>query len=181
MNEKTPAEILEKRARLLAQKIEDSQDEEDFLYLVVFLLGNERFAIDLLLVQEAQPLDTRTWSPVPCTPDFIVGAVNIRGRVFSVMDAARFLGLPARQISEEPFVLLVKGGAAPDGHPLEIGILTDAMPYALKIPLSEIHPAAAVVSGKNQKYIRGVSDDMITVLDLEQLLSDPLIIVEEEV
>ena len=118
------------------------------------------------------------WSRVPCTPDFIVGAVNIRGRIYSVTDIASFLGLPQRPLSEAAHILLVRGRTQ---EGMELCLLADDLPEVVSIPLAGVRPAAATISSKVREYVRGVTADMLIVLDLERLLLDPRIVVHEEV
>ena len=73
--------ILERRASILARPLEKKVKEDEILHLLTFSLGEDRFGVESTFVKEAQPLVRHMWSPVPCTPDFIVGAVNIRGRL----------------------------------------------------------------------------------------------------
>ena len=173
-------EILEERARALAH-LPAEESESETLHLVTFSLGEERYGVEITRVQEIQPLVSHTWSPVPCTPDFIVGAINIRGHVYSMMDMGRFLGLPSRPLPETAHVLLVwdEGRGGKEG--MELSILTDDLPQVISVPLSKIRPPSAAISAQAQKYIRGVMADLLIVLDLKRLLSDPDIIIHEEV
>jgi purine-binding chemotaxis protein CheW len=176
---------LQRRARALARPPAEDAADAETLHLVSFRLGEERFGVDISRVREIRPLAPLTWSRVPCTPDFIVGAVNVRGRIYSVMDVARFMGLPSRALSEVAHVLLVRGeadaahGSGVDGE-MELGILADDVPRATVVPLSRIQPPPSV-SGAAQPHVRGVTEDMCVVLDLESLLADPAIVVCEEV
>ncbi len=174
---------LERRARALAKLLTEEAAEGETLHLVTFPLGEERYGVEVTLVQEVQPVESQTWSPVPCTPDFIVGAVNIRGRIYSMMDVARFLGLPRRPRSETAHVLLVRGGDQGEGGEgeVELSILADDVPQVASVPLAEVQPSSATVSTQVQEYVRGVTDDMLIILDVERLLSDPGIIVHKEV
>jgi len=177
---RSDTEILEERARALA-RLPAEESESETLHLVTFSLGEEHYGVEITLVQEIQPLESHTWSPVPCTPDFIVGAINIRGHVYSMMDMGRFLGLPSRPLSETAHILLVwdEGRGGKEG--MELSILTDDLPQVINVPLSKIRPPSAAVSTQAQKYIRGVMADLLIVLDLKRLLADPDIIVHEEV
>jgi purine-binding chemotaxis protein CheW len=173
-------EVLEKRALALAKLPPEEAVEGEVLRLVTFLLAEERYGVELTLLEEVQPLERQTWSPVPCTSDFIVGAVNIRGRVYSMMDIARFLGLSSRPLSETAHILLVRGGDQGAGDEIELGILADDVPKVANVPLAEVQPPPTI-SNRAQEYVRGVTGDTLIILDLERLLSDPGIIVHEEV
>jgi len=171
--------ILEERARVLAKVEEETVNDEQILQLVTFPLAGERYGIEADMVQEVQPLDSQRWSLVPCTPDFIVGAVNIRGRIHSVMDVAVLLGLPRRPLAQPSYVLLVRSGDGEDG--MELCILADGVPEMAHVRQADVKRDTATVSSGTEKYISGVTEDMLIVLDLKRLLADERIIVHEEV
>jgi purine-binding chemotaxis protein CheW len=172
---------LERRARNLAQPLSEGAPQGEALYLITFSLGEERYGLEVTAVREVQPLREKMWSPVPCTPGFVVGAVNIRGRIYSMMDVARFLGLPARPLSETAHVLLVEAGQPGSATEMVIGILADGVPRNVRVLRADVQPAAATISARAQDYVQGVTEDMLIILDLERLLSDPALIVQEDV
>ncbi|MBC8179066.1 MAG: chemotaxis protein CheW [Desulfobacteraceae bacterium] len=171
--------LLEKRARALAKVTTKDQEESETLSLMTFPMGEERYAVEIGMVKEIQPLVDRAWSRVPSTPDFIVGAVNIRGRIYSVMDVARFLGLPPRPVTEKTHVLLVQGGGEETDNDMEVCILADDLPEVANIPIAEMQ-TRETVSDQTQEYVRGVTADMLVILDLGRLLRYPGIVVNEK-
>jgi chemotaxis signal transduction protein len=117
-------DLLQERARLLARLPTEELEQGQTVQLVTFRLGEERYAVDSTMVGEVRPIDRHTWSLVPCTPAFILGAINIRGQIYSVMDIGLFLGLPNRTLPDTGYVLLVKGWDA-DGDVMEVGFHAD--------------------------------------------------------
>lgn len=180
-NAQSEIELLERRARALAQRPTEEAAEGETLRLVTFPLGEERYGLEITLVQEVQPLGPQIWSHVPCTPEFIVGAANIRGRIHSVMDIGRFLGLSSRPLSETAHVLLVRVEDQGGEGEMEVSILADDMPQVAVVPLTDVQPPSATVSPQAQEFVRGVTEDMLIVLNLERLLSHSGIVVNEEV
>ena len=171
--------ILEERARLLAITPESKADFGETLEVQTFTLGNERLGIPTGIVQDIQPLRAHQWTRVPCVPAFIAGIVNLRGRIYSIMDLAAFWGLPPRPITENSHILRVKGVNRSDGQEIEITILTDECAEVEVIMVDRLEPPPSTVSRKMQSYIKGVTPDMMLIIDLESLLSDPSIIVSE--
>lgn len=163
--------ILESRARALAKTTE--QQTGDMMQLVVFTLAEETYGIATEFVHEVQPL--RQVTPVPCTPDFVVGVINIRGSLYSVIDIRSFFGLKRREMTDTTKVILV--GAAG----LDVGIFVDDVKGAMSIALDEIKPALAASSTAKEEYVQGVTKDMLIILNLEALFRDERIIVREEV
>lgn len=170
--------ILEQRARDLAKLPGKDSKDEDVFHLVTFPVGNELYGVEIAFVQEAQPLSKI--SKVPCSPDFVIGAVNIRGRIYSVIDIVRFMGLPAQMEPEEAHILLVKGGGEQSDDMIETCILAHNVPHVVKLPFADVKVSSSTISGHIQKYVHGVTDDMMIILDLHKLLSDNTLIVYEE-
>ncbi len=162
--------ILEERARALAKSTETEMGET--MQLVVFTLADETYGIASDYVREVQPLGNV--SPVPCTPNFVVGVINIRGAIYSVIDIREFFGLAKREITELTKVILVQAAG------LEVGILADDVIGAKSVPLSDIK-APLESRGSKEEYVQGVTRGMLIILNLEALLRDEQIIVHEEV
>ena len=163
--------ILEERARALARV--DEVESGEMLQLVVFCLANERYGIATEYVRDVQPITDL--SPVPCTPGFVVGIVNIRGKIYSVIDIRQFFGVPKREITSATKVIVV------DAAELEVGILADDVEGAENVPLSEIKTSLGGHAGIKEEHVEGVTEDMLIILNLEALLSDEQIVVNEEV
>lgn len=171
MSAEKTKKILEERARALARSTEARTGES--VQLVVFCLADETYGIATDYVREVQPL--RQVSPVPCTPDFVVGAINIRGSIYSVIDIRGFFGVRKQDINDLTKVILVNAAG------LEVGILADDVKGATSIPLVDIKPALAAQTAAKDEFIQGVTKDMLIILNLEALLRDERIIVHQEV
>ena len=163
--------ILAARAKALSQSAEAETTAS--LSLVVFSLADETYGIATEFVREVQPL--REVTPVPCTPDFVVGVINIRGSIYSVIDIRGFFGVPKKEITETTKVLLVNAAG------MTLGILADDVAGAASVPLVEIKPALAGGTISHEEYVYGVTKDMLIILDLQLLLRDERIIIREEI
>ena len=162
--------VLEARAKALTQSTEVQTGE--MMQLVVFGLADERYGLATEYVREVQPL--HDVAPVPCTPELVVGVINIRGSIYSVIDIRSFFGVPKRKIGEATKVLLVSAAG------LEVGILADDVKGATSVLLSDIKPTLAAHGMAKEEYIQGITKDMLIILNLEALLRDERIIVHEE-
>ncbi len=163
--------ILEERARALARVAKVGEGEG--MQLVVFSLANETYGIPTDYVREVQPL--QHVSPVPCTPNFVVGMINIRGSIYSVIDIRGFFGVPKQEITDLTKVILVNAVG------LEVGILADDVSGEMSVPLAEIKPPLAAQATAKEEYVQGVTKDMLIILNLEALMRDERVIVHEEV
>jgi len=162
--------ILEERAAALARSSNDEETSGETISLVVLVVGDERYGVEVQDVQEIEPLDKIT--PIPGTPAFWSGVVNLRGSMYAVLDIERYLGLPASDGAEHPKVALVSRGG------ISVGLLVDEVAEIRQVRSSEIGPPLADGSSKAE-VVRGVTPDMLSVLDLEALLADPTLVVED--
>jgi len=159
--------ILAERAEALAAAQE--KEAEDTVQLITFWLAGERFGVNCTFVHDVQPLGNSSY--VPCAPPFVVGVVNIRGIIYSVVDIREFLGLDSSPRPSDSKVLIVSAAG------LEVGLLVDDIDAAENIEPGQIRYSLLGVDGRQGGYVQGVTPEMLIVLDLEALLSDERIIV----
>lgn len=172
-------QVLKQRANLLARRIGTEIVEGEFLNLLSFQLGEDRYALELKYVQEVQPLQAQMWSLVPCTPGFIVGAVNLRGRIFSMMHIGRFLGVNTPLLMDAAHVILVKGANNTSKDEMEFCLFSEDIPQIKKILQNSIQKSSTSIPHGHQENIRGVTEDMLLVLNMERVFSDTSIIVQD--
>lgn len=166
-----PLEILRKRARLFAPPARE-QVEEEGIQAVVFMLGKERFALESAYLTEVS--EATEIVPVPCTPSFVLGIVNLRGEVLSIIDLRKFFDLPERGLSDMNRLLVLSSGQ------MRFGVLADAVEGVRQIRAEGLKKLPTL-SGLREEYLLGVSPEGITVLDGGRLLADGSIIVYEKV
>ncbi len=166
------AKILRRRAQALAQAAPPPA-ADTVLELLEFGLASERYAIERQYVQEVQPL--RELTPLPCTPPFIMGIVNVRGRIVPVLDLKKFFELPERGLTDLHRTIIVRG------HDLEIGLLADVIIGISAVPAESLQPSLPTLTGIRADYLKGVTGGRLVVLAVERILGDPKIIVHEEV
>lgn len=171
--------ILARRARELAQKLENQKSHGDVLQLLAFSLGKERFAIGIKFVQEVQPLNRLQWTLVPCTPAFVVGAVNIRSRIYAMMHVGKFLGIKDMPFSDCTHVILVRGSHPETDEKMTLALICDDIPKSVRVRSKSVQQPGGSVSEKSRAYVSGVSQNLLAILDLDKLLFDPAIIVDE--
>lgn len=164
--------ILKLRAELLAQESQGS-DKEVCIEVVRFALSGEQYAIESKYIREVFPL--RELTPLPCTPDFVLGVVNVRGQIHSIVDLKKLFNLPQGGENKLPKVILLH---SPD---LEFGILVDEITGSGPLPIAAIGPPLNTLTGIQLAYQRGVTVERLIVLAGEKILSDKRIIVDEEV
>ncbi|MBP7694138.1 MAG: chemotaxis protein CheW [Anaerolineales bacterium] len=173
--------VLADRARALARVSAPVVETTAVGELAAFHLGAEYLGVPTIGVREIQPLRAHRWARIPCAPAFVVGLVNLRGRLYSILDLAAFWGRPARRPAETAHLLVVRGGRGAEGEgALEVALLTDAVPHVVSVPVAGLEPPPATVSARALEHLRGVTADALMVVDLERLLGDPQLIVFDE-
>ncbi len=164
------------RARILKERAARFAEEETvkppvFAEVVVFTVSGESYGLESRLVSEVGALKSLT--PIPCTPPFILGITSVRGRIHPVVDLQRLLQLPERGLAESDKLLVL--GSGESGTALR----ADAVIGVRLIAADEV--LTALPAGIPAKYLKAITRDRIGILDAEALISDPALIVNEEV
>lgn len=164
--------ILRARAQALARP-PPAPSPSRILELLEFRLASERYALETRHVQEVHPL--RELTPLPCTPPFVLGIVNVRGRILPVLDLKKFFELPERGLTDLHRIILVHG------RDLEFGLLADVIVGVRSVAADGLQPSLPTHTGIRADYLKGIGEERLVVLDLDRILSDPKIVVHEEV
>lgn len=164
--------ILRKRALALAREPEKEEAAAERLEIVEFLLAYERYGIESSYIREVYPLKDLT--PLPGTPPFVLGIMNVRGKILSVIDLRKFFDLPQKGLTDLNKVIIVHDEV------MEFGILADAILGVRLIPLRELQPSLPTLTEVRADYLKGVTEERLVVLDGGAILSDRRIIVQEE-
>src|SRR4030065_398832 len=165
--------ILRERAARLAVEPEEKAGAGEIVEVVEFLLAHERYAVASEYVREVYPLNDLT--PVPCTPRFVLGILNVRGQILSVIDIKRFFDLPEKGLNDLNKVIILRSDE------MEFGILADAVVGVRNLMLGEIETSLPTLTGIRKENLMGVTRDREVVIDAGKLLTDKGIIVNENV
>jgi purine-binding chemotaxis protein CheW len=133
--------------------------------LVAFRVGSQEFCVDIMSVREIRGWTPAT--PIPHSPKFVLGVINLRGTVLPVVDLASRLGLPSTEPTDRHAIIVsqVEGRIA--------GILVDAVSDILSLDPALIQPTPDVVSQVARSFVRGVvamEGRMISILILDSIL-----------
>lgn len=165
-------EILSARAKALAAEPARDEDGEK-IEIVEFLLAYERYAVETSYVREVYPLKDLT--PVPCTPSYVLGIINVRGQILSIIDLKKFFDLPEKGLGELNKVIILRSDN------MEFGILADTIVGVRALPLAGLQAAIPTLTGVREEYLKGITRDRMVVLDAGKILADKRIIVDEQV
>lgn len=172
LSQESARRILKARARELAREPERSVSAEETVEVIEFDLANEQYAFPLAQVREVSLLHDLT--PVPCTPAFVLGIINLRGEIRTVIDLRKFFDLPGEGITELNKVILIQNGDT------ELGILADAIGSVRRLANADLQPALPTLTDVRADYLRGITSERLVVLDAAKILCDPRILVDEE-
>jgi purine-binding chemotaxis protein CheW len=164
--------ILEARARALAQPLQ-AEDAADTVTLVVMTLGSERYGVDARRALEVQAV--AGLAPVSGTPPFWAGIMNVRGTLYPVLDLHRYMELqePGANGDAKKVVLV-------SGPRLTIGVLVDEVPGIRRVAAAAIGSPLGTGTEAARRIFQGVTDDLVNILDVDALLSDPKLNSEED-
>ncbi len=173
--EATPAErkIFQQRAQSYSQVI-TRQQYADLVPLAIVRLNQEYLALPLEQIKEFAPLDTLT--PIPCTPSHIMGDINLRGDIITVIDIRPVLGLPITNLPENAQLAILQDIAA--------GIPLDAVLEVKYINEQEIAPLPLAMQSVNPEFISGVityQNRAISLLNLAKIMTAEELVVNEYV
>lgn len=163
---------LKARARALAQPPAQEPDT-DTLEIVEFMLAHERYGVETALVGEIVPL--RALTPVPCTPAFVLGIVNLRGEIVSVLDIKTFFELPDKGLTDRDKIIVLQCES------MRFGVLADSILGVRRIAQAAIQPSLPTLTGIRAQYLKGVTSERTIILDAHKLLEDEQIVVHEQV
>ncbi|MBI3560788.1 MAG: chemotaxis protein CheW [Gammaproteobacteria bacterium] len=133
---------------------------------VTFFLDNEKYGIKVMQVQEV--LRMTEIAPVPGAPDYVLGIINLRGNVVTVIDTRKRFGLPEKKPEDATRIVII------EANDQVVGILVDSVAEVAELRASQIESTPNVGSDESSKYIQGVSshgDELLILVDVDKLLS----------
>ena len=144
-----------------------SESEDPMLQWVTFRLSNETYGINVMQVKEV--LRYTEISPVPGAASFVLGIINLRGSVVTVIDTSSRFGLTSSDITDDTRIVII------ESEEQVMGILVESVAEVVYLRQSEIESAPHVVTDESAKFVQGVSyrDGVLLILiDLNMLLNE---------
>ena len=137
---------------------------------LLFELGGERYALDILSVQEIIGMVTTV--PVPQSPPDLVGVIDLRGRVVPIVDLRRRLELRCAREAERPCIIILNLG---EGEHRKIGVVVDRVLSVHGLRDEEIEGPPRIGSEALTPHVRGIArirGEVVLILDVESLFVD---------
>jgi purine-binding chemotaxis protein CheW len=135
------------------------------------VLDQEFYGIETRYFREIVRLTEFT--PIPGTPDFLVGVTNLRGEILAIVDLRKFLSVVSKGLTDLSRVVVL------GGERCEFGVLADAMRGVIRLPVDSVFEPPGSVSGIGREYMRGVTKDSLVVLDGAVLLNDSRLLIDQ--
>lgn len=145
----------------------DTKAENRIVELATFFVGEALCGMDILKVQEINKLMERTW--VPQAPEYVLGVLNLRGKIVTIIDLGKKLGLSATQLSDAIRNIIV------DSQDEYIGLLVDRIGDVVLADWDKVEPPPSNISGVQGKFFEGVyktENSLVGILDVEEVLKE---------
>lgn len=151
----------------MANLAANANTNDSVIQWVTFRLSDEIYGINVMQVQEV--LRVSEIAPVPGAPHYVLGIINLRGNVVTVIDTRIRLGLATTEVTDSTRIVIIEGAK----H--VVGILVDCVAEVVDLPTSEEESAPNVGNDESAKYIQGVASregELLILVDLNKLLTD---------
>lgn len=165
--------ILRTRAQVLAREPARKAERAELIEVVELVLAEESYAVESAFVREVYSLKELT--PLPCTPPFVLGIINVRGQILPIIDLKRFFGLPEKGLTDLNRVVVLHSGT------MEFGVLADRIVGTRSVAAAELQGSLPTLTGIREQYLKGVTAERLVILDAARLLADDNILVHEQV
>ncbi len=153
-------------ARKEMEQRPDNHAAQDVNRFVTFHLDAEKYGINVMQVREV--LKVSEIAPVPGAPDFVLGIINLRGNVVTVIDTRQRFGLQPRDADDATRIVIIEEGEQ------VVGMVVDSVAEVMNIPANEIEVAPNVGNDESAKFIHGVShqgEELIILIDNAKLFA----------
>ena len=137
--------------------------------VLTFMLGSEEYGVDILRVQEIRGWDHAT--PIPNTPDFIRGVINLRGTIVPIVDLRLRLGMPARAYGPTTVVIVLR--VMGQSRQRTMGVVVDAVSDVHVVSQSQLRSPPGL-SSIDAEFVHGlatVDEKMLIIVDVDELLN----------
>ena len=141
--------------------------EDPILQWVTFKLDNETYGINVMRVQEV--LRYTEIAPVPGAPSYVLGIINLRGNVVTVIDTRQRFGLHSGEISDNTRIVIIEADKQ------VVGIMVDSVAEVVYLRQSEIETAPNVGNEESAKFIQGVcnkNNELLILVELDKMMTE---------
>ncbi|MCH8344356.1 MAG: purine-binding chemotaxis protein CheW [Planctomycetes bacterium] len=148
----------------------DADNENKFLS---FYLGNEEYGLEILRVREIIGIIDIT--PLPQTPDYVKGVINLRGKIIPVIELRSKFSMPSVAYTEQTCVIVVEVSEDDSTDQFQMGVIVDNVSEVLDIAREQIEPPPDFGCRINTDYILGmgkVKERVVILLDINKVMTE---------
>jgi len=164
---------MEKNIDSIQEQIDQQNDDND--QVLSFLLGQEEYGVDILRVQEIKGWEHTT--PIPNTPKFVMGVINLRGAVVPIIDLRLRFGLEEMTYDDTTVVIIVRSEDAVGAQKI-IGLVVDGVSDVYTIQPKDLQAAPDMSGRVKSDYIQGlatINEKLIVILHVDPLINDGIL------
>ncbi len=141
--------------------------KDEYEQVVGFMLKDELFGIDILNVEEIiKPVD---YTHVPNTKEFVLGVINLRGKIIPIVDLRVKFGFGKKPIGSESRMIVISM------NDFNVGFMVDKIEKVYYIEKKSIEPTPSNIPQTIEKYVKGVGklqNKIMTLLNMKELLEE---------
>ena len=148
----------------LATATETACSTDNAQQYLVFSLGDEEYGIEITHVQEIKSL--APVAPIPNTPEYVKGVLNLRGTIIPIVDLRLRLSMPPREYDRFTVIIVV----VVEGK--QVGLVVDRVSDVLDISTDDIDDSPPLADDLDTTWLRGVGklgERLVFLLDVHQL------------
>ena len=164
-------EKLKKITLKFAHKEETQTTEK--VEIIEFKLDSETYGIESSKTVET--ISLKNFTPLPKTPDFLFGLVNIRGRIIGVINLKSLFGLALKSMTDMNRVIVLRN------KDFQFGVLADEIIGIKSVDFNLLSDKLATLDGQGKKYLKGIMPDGLVILDADKIANDPALVIETEI
>ena len=165
--------ILEQRAKILAAEIPKVVKEQVGIPILTFYLADEKYRLEAEFVERVIAL--KRFTDIPCTPDYILGMINVQGEILAILDIKKLFNLPDKGITNLNRVIIV------ENEGIKFGVLCDEVAGREEFQKHEMQGKLSNIVGINSTLIRGVTKSRIIIINTREFFKDKRIIINDKV
>ena len=153
-----------------AQLIEEEHFNTDSEQFLTFMLAGEEYGVEILSVQGVQGWTKTT--PIPNTPDYILGVINLRGAIVPIIDLRTRFGLETIPYGSTTVVVVVK--ITSEDSERTVGVVVDGVSEVYRLDNKDIQASPEFGDAVKTEFIKGLAtadEKMIILLEINKLIS----------
>ena len=164
--------ILRARAQALARETAAATPGDESIEFLEFQAASGKFGVQTHYVLEVCVL--KDYTLLPGVPKYILGIMNLRGRILSILDLKALFELPSEGLTYHNKVTVIQHGN------MKLALLSDEILGVRSVALRHLQPALPTMTGFRAEYAKGLTPDWTVILDAGRMLEDPRLIVDCE-